>query len=241
MNKLLDIIKNSTFWLCVASIIIIDSIWLYIVAGDVINYKRGFINSFLIPKVYTTNILGFLLPFLPFCMLFSKRIKLEVYHLKSCLCMALSASTMFLFAYVLELLIYYIIDPSIKKIAFPPTGLFASVLMTEPLAYICLYIIHICVWGFVLTLFGLAVFKQTGNQFYAVIAAFLASRLSIYIPIVFGNIKISIFGYIIPQLPFEISQIEDSWFANLIQIGFVFIISITLLNAKKKKLMQDEI
>lgn len=224
------------------SITIFNFISLYFVAGNVFTYKRSFINLFLLPKVYASNIiLEFLLPVIPFIFLFSKRSDIEIGRAKDYLSAAFCAPIMFGSAYLLELFVYCIIDPSIKSLAFSPTGLFSSVLESNPVGYIFLYIMHVCAWGYVLTLFGLAVRYRTNSQYYAVVTAFLLSRLSSYIPIVFVNIKVPVLGYLIPQLPFETAQMEDSWFSDFTQLLFVFAISIILIKNKETCKCREEV
>lgn len=211
---------------------ILDFLWLYVVAGNIFIYKRSFINLFLLPKVYTVNMVGFFLPIVPLLFIFSESVYARTDGIKNFLAIALPAPIMLSFVYLTELLVYWMVDPSVKTLAFPPMGLFSSVLERNPVDYIFLYILHTCAWGYVLTLFGLAVYLRTKSQFYAIIMAFLLSRLSTYIPIVFCNVKVSVLGYIIPQLPYEISQMEDDLCTGITQILVVFIASIVLKSKK---------
>ena len=233
MSEVLRTLKKSRFWIYAGSVVMLDFAWLYIVNGNIFIYKRSFINLFLLPKVYTVNMVGFLLPIVPLLFIFSKSVKEDYNGVKYCMVMALSAPVMLAFAYLAELLLYWVIDPSVKTLAFPPSGLFSSVLETNPIGYIFLYIVHICVWGYVLTLFGLAVYQRTKNEFYAVVMAFLLSRFSSYIPVVFCNIKVSVLSYIVPQLPYEKSQMEDNCYTGMMQVLVVFIVSIILMMVKR--------
>lgn len=235
---MIGILKSKTFQKCVLSIVLLDTVLLYIIAGNIFIYKRGFVNLFLIPKLAKTNIVGFFLPIIPFCLLFSHKENIIKHNVKDSIKVALYAPIIISFAYIVELILYFLIDPFAKNLAFLPSGLFSAILERNSVLYIFIYILHVCIWGYAITLFGLSIYHQTHNQYCAIAASFLVSRLSEYIPIVYGNLRVNIIEYLIPQLPFEISHVSDKLFPNLSQIVFLIFISLKFL--RKPSLQLDQ-
>jgi len=234
MKNAKSMFKSKYFWLGVFGIIIISCLSLYIIAGDVFRYKRGYLNLFVFANINSIYVLDFILPILPICALIGEK---KLHKDNNSFTLAIYGPAMVGIAFIIELILFILIDPTQKEV-LNITGLYSNVFNISPIGYILCFIFHNCLWSYAFTLFGISI--GMNDHFNAVIYPLLLSRISTYIPSVFNGKRIFILEYLLPQLPFNISQMSENIIANLSQVIFVIWISIIIIYKKTKKEIEYE-
>ena len=232
-----SILTNCRYYIFLGIIVFCSLLTLYTNIGDFSAFSVGYPNLFIYANAFGSNIIWILAPAIP-VLIVTNRIKEELIadklQLKKIFYYSVIGASVFFVAYIIELILFFIIDPA--NIAFPIRllGMYAEVLSNSSLLFVGCYIIHVIVWSFAFAFFGIVVFIRLNSPFYAVLFPIIVYRITTYFPVSNPYTRITILEYILPNFPFEITGFDSSLIENAIQFICLFSVSIAIvLNTKR--------
>ncbi len=237
-------LRSKNLWIAVGALIICSLLNL-VQTLQIDNSERfGGLGLFIYSQ-YSNHLINTLAPFIPAFVLVpliaadlksadfmtAQEISPGKYLAAKSLSSAIVGSGVFIAAFLVTLIGFFIYDPTVQTINYEPTGLFSDVYYSSPLLYIGLFIVYSAFYGAVYGFFGFAVGLSSRSVSMAMVLPGLIYHYASLIWYFFEGTPLSFISMLLPNLTYVFAGIQSPtlYIDKALQLGVILLTGITLV------------
>ncbi len=250
------VLRSLNFWIAVGAVIVCSVLNL-IQALQLDGSKCfGGLGLFIYSQ-YSNHLINTLVPFIPAFVfmplmaedtrtagfMIAREISTKKYLAARSLTSAIAGGSVFIVAFLMLLIGFFLFDPTVQAINYEPTGLFSDVYFSSPLLYAGLFIVYSALFGAVYGFFGFAIGLSSRSVSMAVVLPGLVYHYASLIWYYFEGTPLSFISLLLPNLTYVFAGIQSPtlYFDKAIQLGVIVLIGVTLLITGYWKLQKEHI
>ena len=238
------LLRSRNFWIAVGAIIACSLLNLVQMLQTDDSARFGCLGLFIYAQ-YGNHLINTLAPFIPafiFMPLAAKDIRSAEFmsvhdispkkHLAArAISSLIAGGGVFIIAFLVMLVGFFIYDPTIQAIKYVPTGLFSDVYSSSPLAYIGLFMVYSALYGAVYGFFGFAVGFASKSVSMAMVLPGLIYHYANLIWYFFEGTPLSFISLLLPNLTYVFAGMQSPtlYIDKALQLGVILLTGITLV------------
>ncbi len=238
------LLRSRNFWIAVGAIIACSLLNLVQTLQTDDSARFGGLGLFIYAQ-YGNHLINTLAPFIPafiFMPLVAKDIRsadfMSAYeigpkkHLAGrAMSSMIAGGGVFIIAFLVILIGFFIYDPTVQTIKYVPTGLFSEVYNSSPLAYISLFMVYSALYGAIYGFFGFAVGFASKSVSMAMVLPGLIYHYANLIWYIFEGTPLSFISLLLPNLTYVFAGMQSPtlYIDKALQLGIILLTGITLV------------